>query len=480
MNLILKNKSYKILLILFFAFYVYSLLAGILFQKLLPHILPGMVAPGASLTTDSAYFHQIAANLANDINAKGWSVWSPFPNQYTSFNVALLGALYALFGVNSILAVPLNAVFHALSGILLYLIAIELSADRENGKVAGLVISVAFVVFPSALNWYGQIHKDGYAIFGVFLYAYTLVFFVRNHKTFLYPKVLECLLYNFISIFFIGIIRPYYLKPLLIFSCIFVLVSIFCALLKSDQAKKLLVFATLTTLFVVANSKLVVIIGATEAQLGETYAMTETLAFQKSKPRVGQKFGFCNGGLNKSLGDVCDKYSVIEDQIYLYYSILDEQLENNAKILAETRFKLNEYSKNVKSKSSIDVDVNFYDFNDVISYVPRALQISIFAPFPNTWFDGLSPTRLVASIEMAFVYVALIGVVFLLCSNPKTESLLLVLLSLVFLVIYGLTIGNVGTLYRVRYSFEFLLVLVGVVGWCNFLKKYKYAKEYKC
>ena len=473
----LKNSNNKILILLFLIFYSYSLLAGILFQKLLPQLLPGMVAAGASLTTDSAYFHGIAVNLANEINTKGWHIWSPFPNEYTSFNVALLGALYALFGVNSLLAVPLNAAFHAMGGVLLYLIAKELSTNNENGKVAGLVASISFIVFPSALNWYGQIHKDGFAIFGVFLYAYILVLSVKNYKVSSYAKVIQYSAYSFLALFFIGIIRPYYLKPLLLFAVILLALSTWRTLTKSDQAKKLLFFAALTILSVIANNKLVVIIGATEAQLGETYATSETLAFEASKPRearkprVKGKSGFCSSDVNNALGDICQTYRAFEDQAYLYYSIIDEKLENNAKILAETRFKLNEYSKSVKANSAIDVDVNFYNLSDVISYIPRALQISILAPFPDTWLDGFSPTRLIASIEMAIIYTALLGVVILFFSNPRTESILLLIFSLTFLVIYGLTIGNIGTLYRVRYSFEFLLVLLGFVGWCNSLIK---------
>ena len=465
-----KSKN-KALLPLFLAFYFYSLLAGIAFQKLLPKLLPGMVVAGTTLTTDSAYFHQIAVNLANEINTNGWHIWSPFPNEYTSFNVAILGAIYALLGANSLLAVPLNALFHALSGVLLYLIAKELSTNNKNGKIAGLVTSIVFIVFPSALNWYGQIHKDGFAIFGIFSYAYILIISIKYYKEISYTKAIQYSTYMFFALFFIGIIRPYYLKPILIFSAILIALSAWRTLIKSDQAKKLLFFSALAIFSVIANSKLVVIIGATEAQLGETYATSETLAFEARKPRIEGKSGFCSRDVNKTLGDICQTYRALEDQAYLYYSMVDEKLENNAKILAETRFKLNEYSKSVKANSAIDVDVNFYNLSDVILYIPRALQISIFAPFPDTWFDGVSPTRLIASIEMAVIYIALLGIVFLFTSNPRTESILLFIFSLTFLVIYGLTIGNIGTLYRVRYSFEFILVLLGFVGWSNRLIK---------
>ena len=37
------------------------------------------------------------------------------------------------------------------------------------GNIGGIIAASLFIVFPSALNWYGQLHKDGYTITGVLL-----------------------------------------------------------------------------------------------------------------------------------------------------------------------------------------------------------------------------------------------------------------------------------------------------------------------
>lgn len=462
MNLF-KLKNSKSPIILFGFFYVYSLCTGILFQKIFLKLLPGMVAPGATLTTDSEYFHRIAIDLANEIHRSGWGIWSFFPNEYTSFNVAIVGALYAAFGVNSLLAVPLNALFHALSGVLLYFIAVEISKNEANGKVAGLIVSILFVIFPSALNWYGQIHKDGFVIFGIFAYIYVLVVSLKKYRFFSYKDIVKYSILSFSTLFFIGIVRPYYLKPLLLFSLILLAFSLWRGFIKSDQSKNLITLSILTVISVAINNSVVVAIGATEAQLGETYASSDSLEFNKKEPRKqGTKHGSCG-----SFGTLCQMYSEFEEQVTIYYLAVEERIENNAKILAETRFKLNEYSKSVNSNSSIDVNINFHGIGDIISYIPRALQISIFAPFPSNWLSSLSPTRLLAVGEMAIIYLALLGLPLAFLYNAKTESVFILGFSLIFLVIYGLTIGNVGTLYRVRYAFEFILVLLGIVGWCD-------------
>jgi hypothetical protein len=64
--------------------------------------------------------------------------------------------------------------------------------------------------------------------------------------------------------------------------------------------------------------------------------------------------------------------------------------------------------------SNIDANVEFHHANDVLLYLPRALQISLLAPFPQQWFgqgstDSTQIMRAVSALEMTFVYVSLLG-----------------------------------------------------------------------
>jgi hypothetical protein len=106
----------------------------------------------------------------------------------------------------------------------------------------------------------------------------------------------------------------------------------------------------------------------------------------------------------------------------------------------------------------------------LLQYIPRAIQIALFAPFPNTWLGDFKLTKLVASIEMLVFYAALVGIVFLFKKENKHEVYFILLFSIVFLTIYGLTISNIGTLYRLRFCYEFLLVLIGLSGWSSIFK----------
>ena len=84
-------------------------------------------------------------------------------------HVAVLGALYALFGNDPTLIVPINAAVHASCGLLIFLLARELTDQRAVGTYAGTIAATLFVIFPTALIWYGQNHKDGYMIAGSLL-----------------------------------------------------------------------------------------------------------------------------------------------------------------------------------------------------------------------------------------------------------------------------------------------------------------------
>lgn len=167
-----EESSRRVLVILWLAFFAYTTSVALLFQHLVLQMLPSLHAGQGLLSQDSLYFHQVAQALAETISRDGWLVWTPWPSAYTQGNVAVLAALYALFGPNPSSAIPINACLHASSGVLLILIGRELSSGRA-ARWGSLVAACLFVGFPSALNWYGQVHKDGYAILGFLLLLYS-------------------------------------------------------------------------------------------------------------------------------------------------------------------------------------------------------------------------------------------------------------------------------------------------------------------
>jgi len=121
------------------------------------------------------------------------------------------------------------------------------------------------------------------------------------------------------------------------------------------------------------------------------------------------------------------------------------------------------------SASNIDNEVTLNTMSDLVRYLPRAAAIGFFAPFPNMWFAEGSQVgragRLVSGLETLITYV--IELLALVCLWQMRKSLAVWLLA--FTVILGLTglgftVLNIGSLYRFRYPFLALMIVLAAGG----------------
>ena len=131
---------------------------------------------------------------------------------------------------------------------------------------------------------------------------------------------------------------------------------------------------------------------------------------------------------------------------------------------------------NPTARSAIDKDVKFRNAWDIIVYIPRALQISLFAPFPGDWFkrgsfESNTFMRRISGVEMCVVYFALSFLPFSIWFwKKRVELWVIMFFSLGVLLIQGLIINNVGTLYRMRYGMLMILVALGMAGFIKLIK----------
>jgi hypothetical protein len=96
--------------------------------------------------------------------------------------VGVLSALYAVFGPEPAVFIPLNAAAHVTGALMLYLIGPLLWPGRV-GRIGGLLAAVLFVIFPSALLWYSQNHKDAFAIAGTLMMLYAWLTIISTPPT---------------------------------------------------------------------------------------------------------------------------------------------------------------------------------------------------------------------------------------------------------------------------------------------------------
>jgi hypothetical protein len=125
--------------------------------------------------------------------------------------------------------------------------------------------------------------------------------------------------------------------------------------------------------------------------------------------------------------------------------------------------------KNYRAGSDIDTDVHFNNRSEVFSYLPRAAAIGLFAPFPNMWFaQGLlvgKTGRLLSGAEMLLTYIlAILALVGAWHTRKRLSVWLLTTSAILGVTALGLIVVNIGSLYRLRYPFWILIVILGSGG----------------
>lgn len=119
--------------------------------------------------------------------------------------------------------------------------------------------------------------------------------------------------------------------------------------------------------------------------------------------------------------------------------------------------------------SNIDTDVELAGVADVVRYLPRATLIGLFSPFPNMWFTpgaqvGLAG-RLVAGAEMLIMYLMFALMVYALILQWNRLSFwLLLAIVLTGCTALGYVVVNISSLYRMRYVFSILLIILSSKG----------------
>jgi putative peptidoglycan lipid II flippase len=453
-----------------FAFF-YTVILSLLFQKVLLPSLPSLHAGLGLLKNDAFLYHNSAQFLAENIRQHGWAAWSPWSAQTNSTgNVAILAALYAIFSPSPVLIIPINAFFHATSAIVLSAIGRVLWPGRV-GYHAGLISAILFVIFPSSLSWYSQPLKDSYVILGVLLIFYSWLKVLRDIPT--TRDLIKSLVCTMAGIALIAFVKPYYLKLLLVAAILITFVVTTILLWKKHtQCLRILMFYSTSSaciigaivavnpyLFVTASGENYSEIGGNVAPM--TNVMPEVGAGTNVMPEVG-------AGTN-----VVPEVGAGEIWRWEKSLWIPRYLEKNMELAAKTRVGMIRFNQQVGAGSLIDEDSMPQSANEVFQYFPRALQIGLFSPFPNTWAERPSVTRLIAVAETALWYLIAPGLLLALYFKRSLSLAITIIFAGFFMTIFSFVTPNVGTLYRYRYAFEFLLIVAALGGWIHFYINHK-------
>jgi hypothetical protein len=119
--------------------------------------------------------------------------------------------------------------------------------------------------------------------------------------------------------------------------------------------------------------------------------------------------------------------------------------------------------------SNIDACVPLWSVTDLLRYLPRGVANGFLAPYPNMWLGtGASvgsSGRILSGLEMIAIYlIELLAIVGLWVERKRLTVWLLALFAATGIIALGLVVINVAVMFRMRYVFWMLLILLGARG----------------
>jgi hypothetical protein len=420
-----------------------ALVLGLFIQTiLLPVLLPQLHAGHGLLRGgDAIGYHQDGVSLAKAIALKGWGEFELRPNLSALISISAL--VYYATGIHEPwILVPLNAAIFALGAAGLF----NIFRHFVTSWVATFAL-FPYLFFPSSVQLYSQIYKDAWSVTGFVWLVYVWVL-LASKRPISARSGMVLVIVAFLASSAIWLVRPYLAMIYLGVFASGALLIVGWDIVQGDAPRArrwLFLTAGIATIAFFALD-LPARIAQTPAIKPSSNVLSVVRPYQ---PRSS-----------------CERESNALD------SMLPSIVARGLKSIIAGR--MNQIAPQVGG-SSIDRDVCMRYPSDVIAYVPRAMQIALFAPFPSMWFtSGQSPgayfMRSIAGLEMLVSYLIYPGIVLLLIldSGRRKQTILIMLVCSLLLFLFGTAVSNIGTLYRMRYGYIQVLLGLGIVGWTTF------------
>ena len=123
--------------------------------------------------------------------------------------------------------------------------------------------------------------------------------------------------------------------------------------------------------------------------------------------------------------------------------------------------------------SNIDPHVRFNSFGDILRFLPRAAVIGFLAPFPKMWIETGKfgrTGRLLSGLETLVMYFLYVAAAFCLWQERRNLRMwFLFLVATIGIVGLGVVVVNAGALYRIRYVFWMMLIVIAAHGILSYL-----------
>lgn len=440
--------------------FVYAMVAGLLVQLVvLPVWFPTFHAGDGLLAgNDAAGFHRIAVGLAETIVAEGWGTWELRPDGQAP--AGIMAAVYVYLPHEPWAVLPIYAGLFASSAAVLFAI---LRLAGFSSRAAGVGVT-PLLLLPSAALLFAIPHKDAFSLCGNLLFLYSLMRLIALPLTAprreLWGGLAGSLMLGLTGVLLVWLVRPYEVEIMRgggIVVAVVVTIALVARMIRREIVPSQCMarlFAIWLLLLLVGNPFIQKVGWLDMFSAMEPVGKTEPVAEPVAEP------------VTEPVAELVAKTgSAVEDEEARtspwFFAIIKEKVSR----LAEIRKGYLAY--HATAASAVDVSVNFDNMEEMVVYLPRALQIGLFAPFPKDWIGEGSLAvntfmRRLVAVEMVLWYGACLFWVLALMRGPNLMvGWLLAAYALFSLLIFVYAIPNMGTLYRMRFGFWIMLFAIG-------------------
>ena len=386
-------------------------------------VLPGTFDEngiGLTFAIDGRTYKNLASNLVEELQTNGFATWlkakAPLHAKLYSLSFAIFGKL---LGHNVLAAEPLNLFYYL--GILscIYVLGREIF-DARTGLLAASIVGV----WPSFLLHSTQLVRDSLSILCLLALMIVLLTLLKHEHRWL--KTIELSVAGTILVTAFWLARGNMWNVVLIALAISI-VMLICRMLRE---KKFMTGNALALLLITAAALLV----PTRVE-SSTLAGVRPPATILAIPSASQPAPM-EGIWTTAIKQIADRR-------------------------AGFRFATSQ-------ASNIDSEVRFHGLGDIVRYLPRAAVIGFFAPFPKMWLEPGSfgrAGRILSGLETLAMYLLYVPVGVCVWRERRNSKMWFVfLVATAGLVGLGLVVVNAGALYRLRYAFWMMLIVLAADG----------------
>lgn len=375
-----------------------------------------------TFASDGLVYQAEAGELCNVLRTQGIAAWASWPTQLHVRLYSLpLTALQGLTGFSILAIEPLNLIYYLTILTLVFKLGVEVFDHR-----AGLLAATVVALWPSFLLHTTQLLRDPLLISAFLVLILSLVLFLKRDYTWR-----EGLLWGLpaaMAILTVRIVR----LPMWNLLWVTIGLAVLMLVVRSVRQRR---FRPGNACFVLVTIVVLLITPRFEDSL-------------RNQQHVRIK-----GVLS---AEVIQRLPV------------DEQIVKRREGFG---LQVGATGENVPSEAGSDIDrgIRFNSFADIVRYIPRAVVVGFFAPFPSMWLTAGKQVgasgRLLSGSETILTYLieglALFG---LWSARKRLVTWFLCLAATIGIVVLGLIVSNIGALYRLRYPFWLLLVVLAAGG----------------